>query len=126
MDRRDFLRATGAGSATLVLPGSISNALANPMDNPWRVYEVTTRVEILKPVGVTRVWIPLPLAADTSYQKSLGNTWDAPGGNARYWQDAKYAAGVVAAEWGEAARPVLEVKSRFATCDRVSDLESAL
>src|SRR5436190_22360361 len=74
MDRRDFLRVAGAGSATLALPGAVSNALAEATDNPWRVYEVTTRVEVLKPAGTTRVWLPLPLVADTDYQKGLGNS----------------------------------------------------
>jgi transglutaminase-like putative cysteine protease len=122
MVRRDFLRLTGAGSVTLALPGAITNALANTTANPWRVYEVSTRVEILKPAGDTRVWIPLPLTTDTDYQKSLGNSWDATGGEARFWQDAKYGAGAVAAEWGPNAKPVLEVKSRFATRDRTVDL----
>ena len=66
MDRRDFIRIAGAGSASLALPGAISNALANATGNPWRAYEVTTRVEMLKPVGVTRVWLPLTLSVDTT------------------------------------------------------------
>jgi len=124
MDRRDFLRAAGAGSATLALPGAVSNALAAGMDNPWRVYEVTTRVEMLKPVGLTRVWVPLPLTDDTEFQKSLGNSWDAPGGKAGAWQDAKYESGAVAAEWPAGVKPVLEVKSRFATRDIAVDLSA--
>jgi transglutaminase-like putative cysteine protease len=124
MNRRDFLRATGAGSATLALPGAISNALAAGVDNPWRVYEVTTRVEMMKPVGATRVWVPLPLTDDTEYQKSLGNAWDAPSGKASAWQDAKYEAGAVAAEWPADVKPVLEVKSRFATRDIAVDLSA--
>ena len=125
MDRRQFLRAAGAGSATLAMPGAIGNVLAGTTGNPWHVYEITTRVEVLKPAGTTRVWIPLPLASDTDYQKSLGNTWQAAGGKAEFWQDAKYGAGAVAAEWAADAKPVLEVKSRFATCDRVVDLAAA-
>ena len=123
MDRRDFFRASAAGSTSLLLPNAITNVLAAPTGNDaWRVYEMTTRVEVLKPAGNTRVWIPLPLSQDTDYQKSLGNSWDAGSGRASYWQDAKYASGAVAAEWPELAKPVLEVKSRFAACDRMVDL----
>jgi transglutaminase-like putative cysteine protease len=122
MDRRDFLRVAGAGSATLALPGAVSNALAEPTDNPWRIYEVTTRVEVLKPVGVTRVWLPLPLAADTDYQKGLGNSWDVVGGKAVAWNDPKYSAGALAGEWAADVKPVLELKSRFATRERAFDL----
>jgi transglutaminase-like putative cysteine protease len=123
MDRRDFFRASAAGSATLLLPGAVTNALADATgNNPWHVYEVTTRVEVLKPAGNTRVWIPLPLTHDTDFQKALGNSWDAGAGRAAYWQDPKYASGAVAAEWPELAKPVLEVRSRFATCDRATNL----
>jgi transglutaminase-like putative cysteine protease len=123
MDRRDFFRASAAASSSLLVPNAITNALADATGtNPWRVYEVTTRVEVLKPAGNTRVWIPLPLSQDTDYQKSLGNSWDAGSGRAAYWQDAKYSSGAVAAEWADLAKPVLEVKSRFATCDRIVEL----
>jgi transglutaminase-like putative cysteine protease len=122
MDRRDFLRVAGAGSATFALPGAVSNALADSTDNPWRIYEVTTRVEVLKPVGATRVWLPLPLVADTDYQKGLGNSWDAAAGKAVAWNDPKYTVGAVAGEWAADMKPVLEVKSRFATRERAVDL----
>lgn len=72
MDRRGFLRSTGAASATRALPVGPTNALAQGTGNPWRVYEVTTRVEVLKPAGVTRAWVPLPLS-----EKSLGKWWEA-------------------------------------------------
>jgi transglutaminase-like putative cysteine protease len=124
MDRRHFIRIAGAGSASLSLPGVLSNALASATGNPWRVYEVTTLVEMLKPVGVTRVWVPLPLTTDTEYQKSLGNSWDAPAGKARDWKDPKYGSGAVAAEWPAEVKPILEVKSRFAARDVAVDLSA--
>src|SRR5262247_676906 len=88
----------------------------------WRVFEVTTQVEILKPVGVTRVWLPIPLMEDTPYQKSLGNTWKAEGAMASMAQDAKSGAGFVYAEWPEAAQnPTLQLTSRVATRDYTVD-----
>ena len=41
----------------------------------WRTFEVVTRVEVANPAGPTRVWLPMPLAVDTDYQKSLGQGW---------------------------------------------------
>jgi hypothetical protein len=32
----------------------------NPRPGAWRTYEVTTRVEVVKPAGVTRAWLPVP------------------------------------------------------------------
>ena len=42
------------------------------------------RVEVLKPVGVTRVWVPGALVQGTPYQQTLANTFNAPGGKARF------------------------------------------
>jgi transglutaminase-like putative cysteine protease len=124
MDRRDFLRIASAGTASAALPAFVSNALADPTVNPWRVHEVTTRIEVLRPAGTTRVWVPVPLTDDTPFQKALGNAWDAGGGKASAWEDAKYGAGAVAAEWTADVKPVLELKSRFATRDHAVDLSA--
>jgi transglutaminase-like putative cysteine protease len=88
----------------------------------WRIFEVATRVEVLKPSGTTRVWLPVPLVFDTDYQKSLGNTWNAEAGLATFSQDTKSNTGIVAAEWTEGVKPVLVVTSRFATVNRAMDL----
>jgi len=64
MDRRDFLRLTGALTAGLALPRTASRASAEepaaPSGTPasgaepgWRTYEITTRVEVMQPAGVT-------------------------------------------------------------------------
>lgn len=124
MDRRDFLRISSVAPASLILPSAISSALAaSAASDRWRVFEVTTQVEVLKPVGLTRVWLPVPLTADTDYFKTLGNAWNAIGGDAVLTQDPKYGAGIVSAEWAEGAKPVLQLTSRFATHDRVVDLK---
>jgi transglutaminase-like putative cysteine protease len=124
MNRRTFLKLSGV--VPLLAPGFSSVARAqqkdfSPRPGTWRTYEVTTRVEPLKPAGVTRVWVPLP-AVESDYQKLLGNKWS---GNAKIMEpatDAVYGASMLYAEWpsGESA-PVLEVVSRFQTQDRALD-----
>jgi transglutaminase-like putative cysteine protease len=94
----------------------------NVAPDRWRVYEVTTRVEVLKPVGMTRVWVPTPLTQDTSFHKSLSNTFNAEGGSSGYATEPKYGAGMVWAEWPEGVKPVLVQTSRFATRDVALDL----
>ena len=122
MNRRHFLRTTAAASAGLALPGAVSRAFAGSPSDPWRVFEVTTRVEVLKPVGVTRVWLPTPLVRDVKYQKALGNAWNADGGNAGLAVDPAYGAGYVWAEFPDGVRPVLTHTARFATRDVAVDL----
>jgi transglutaminase-like putative cysteine protease len=124
MRRRAFLKASLAlpAAAAILMRPRFSWA-GSETAWKWRVFEVTTQVDILKPAGVTRVWLPLPLTEDTPYQKSLGNTWKADGATVNASQDAKFGAGFVLAEWPEAVKnPTLELTSRIATHDHMVDL----
>jgi transglutaminase-like putative cysteine protease len=122
MQRRSFLRAGAAASLLGALP-RLSFAQQLPYDPKpagWRTFEITTRVEVLKPEGVTRVWVPVP-SIDSEYQKVIGNTWSG-NGSARLASDGKYGANMVAAEWSPAERmPALEVVSTFSTINRATD-----
>ena len=105
MNRRTFLKLSAtlpALSAMSQLPGVLSIATAQqkdfaPRPGTWRAYEVRTRVELLKPTGVTRVWVPLPVV-EADYQKPQGNKWS---GNARVIEpatDPRYGAGMLYAD----------------------------
>ena len=63
MDRRHFLKTSAAAAAASGLPLRASAAIPG-----WRGYEITTRVEIMKPSGVSRAWIPLPSVDDDAWQ----------------------------------------------------------
>src|SRR2546430_17601831 len=106
MNRRDFLRSTGVASAGLALPqrGRLFPWRATPPG--WRTFEVTTHVEVLKPSGTTRVWVPAALVRDTPYQRTLANGFDAPGGTARLVEGAPHSRGMPAPEFPAAARPI--------------------
>lgn len=122
MDRRAFIKTSAALPAAIAVS---SFPRVAPASSQWRVFEVTTQVEILKPAGMTRVWLPVPLSVDTDYQKSYGNTWSAEGGNVAHSKDPKYGAGIVSAEWPESVnKPVLRATSRFATRDHAVDLKN--
>lgn len=122
MQRRDFLRFAGLASSGVVLPAAISRAFAQSPADRWRTFEVTTRVEVLKPAGKTRVWLPTPLTVDTPYQKSLGSTFNAEGAAGSAASDPAWGMGMVWAEWETGAKPVLTLVSRFATRDVAVDL----
>jgi len=85
MDRRSFLHAAALAlpSASLLSVSARTLAASNSPATDWRVFEVTTRVEVQKPVGLTRLWLPVPLIPDTDYQKSLGNGWSTETGSRR-------------------------------------------
>ncbi len=126
MDRRSFLKTTATISAAGAL-GSLSG-LARAQTAPWangtrwRSFEVTTRIEVAKPEGVTRVWLPLPLAADTDWLKTFGNSWSGNAANAKVMPLSKYDAALMYADWQAGTeRPAIEVVSRFSTRDRALD-----
>ncbi len=119
MDRRHFLRLSAAAAATAALPWR--DALASTTGE-WRSYEVTTRVAILKPQGVSKAWIPLPMTLDTDWQRGLGSNWTGNASTARILRDGKYGAAMLYAEWSAGtAQPVIEVASAFQTRDRQVD-----
>ena len=116
MNRRNFLHSAGAATAVLALP-RFSRALAEGEAEIWRTFEVTTAVEVLKPAGPTRVWLPVPLT-DARYQEALGNTFQAEGGRVREEKDTVH---MLVAEWPEGVRPVVTLTSRVRTRDRATD-----
>jgi transglutaminase-like putative cysteine protease len=124
MDRRQFIKAGAALPAAAAVSGLPKVVVAKTTaDSAWRIYEVTTQVELLKPAGVTRVWLPVPLTVDTDYQKGHGNAWSAEGGKIAFSKDPKYGAGIVTAEFPDGVqKPVLKLTSRFATREHIVDL----
>jgi len=89
----------------------------------WRTFEVATRAEISRAQGVSRAWLPVPLNADTDWQRALGNTWN---GNAKRMEEmrvGKYGVPMLYAEWAPGTEaPFVELKSRFSTRDRAVDI----
>ena len=120
MNRRDFLQRAGAASASLVFAPRVAGAAALPDD--WRRFEVMTRVEVLKPIGATRVWVPGALIQQTPYQQTLANTFNAPGGKARFVERKDDALGLVLAEFPAGVPPLVTATSRVATRNVAVDL----
>jgi transglutaminase-like putative cysteine protease len=121
MKRREFLRAAGAVSGSLVFPGAGRLLAADAVAPAWRTFDVTTRVEILKPSGTTRIWIPAALIQRTPFQNTLSNTFTAEGGSAKLFESKSDALGIIAAEFPAGVKPVLTVTSRIATTNIAVD-----
>ena len=124
MNRRNFLSRTGAAYASLALPRPARLFATPAAPDGWRRFEVRTRVEVLKPVGTTRVWVPGALVTETPYQKTLANTFNAPGGKARFVERADDALGMVVAEFPAGVAPLVTVTSRIATRNVTVDLSA--
>ena len=125
MDRRRFIKlgtavpfTAAAGSLTGIGQSWAQQKTFAPRPGQWRTFDVTTQVEILKPAGVTRVWLPLP-SINSDYQKSLNNKWTAPGAQASVVEEGKYGAKILVVEFPvSVTKPTIELTSRVQTQDR--------
>jgi transglutaminase-like putative cysteine protease len=125
MKRRDFLRSAGIVSAGLAFPESTKRLFAaDASARGWRTFELITRVELLKPSGMTRIWLPAALISRTPFQKTLANTFRAEGGSAKMTESKADALGMVCAEFPAGAKPVLTLTSRIATRNIAVDVYS--
>jgi len=116
MKRRDFLRSAGVVSVTLAFPttGRLLAQGAAP-EAAWRTFEVTTNVQVLRPSGTTRIWVPAAIVNLAPFQKTLANEFKAEGGTAKLVEGRADALGIIAAEFPAGVNPALTVTSRIAT-----------
>ena len=125
MIRREFLRSAGIAAAAAALPGAWPDSLAEASEAPWRTFEVTTKVEILKPSGTSRIWVPTALTQETPFQKTLSNTFVAEGTSAKLVLSKADSLSFVSAEFPESVKPMLSVTSRISTRDVALDFSAA-
>jgi len=122
--RRQFLQKTSAALAASSLPAISFAANAtrsartfDPQPGQWRTFELTTRVVIAKPQGVTRVWLPVP-SVNTDWQQSLESSFSS-NGRAQIVSDGHHGVRMVYAEFAESvAQPYVELTSRVKTQNR--------
>ena len=122
MNRRDFLRSAGIVSASVTFPRAERLFGQETTFGSWRTFDVTTRVEVLKPSGTTRIWLPAALISQTPFQKTLANDFHTDGGTAEMVESKADALGIITAEFPPGVRPVLTLTSRIATKDYAVDL----
>jgi transglutaminase-like putative cysteine protease len=125
--RRSFLKKVTATAVTSSL-SAISLAQSTPAPTrqfapkpgKWRQFELTTRVDIQKPEGVTRLWLPIP-SVDADWQQSLESRYSG-NGKAQLTADGRYAAKMLYVEFAaDEAHPYVELTSRIRTQNRETD-----
>ena len=128
MDRRSFVKATSALSLSAALPvfaqtpAAAAARVFNPQAGDWRSFEIVHRVELSKPMGATKVWIPIPVVED-GYQRNLVTKWSLSSGTGERMTDPTYGAGLLAVEFdGKEAKPVIEMTTQLQTQSRAVDL----
>ena len=125
--RRNFLRNMAAAGTASALPAINFAQTATPVERKfspqpgqWRTFEVTTRIDVAKPQGVTRLWLPIP-SVNSDWQQSLESSFSGSGKTAMA-DDDNYGARMLYVEFSaEEAKPYVELTSRIKTRNRAVD-----
>jgi transglutaminase-like putative cysteine protease len=125
--RRQFLSNSVVALAGSTLPAinfaataEVAERSFSPVPGNWRTFEVTTRVDIAKPQGSTRLWLPIP-SVNSDWQKSLESSYSSNGA-AKMEDDDTYGAKMLYVEFSESeAKPFVELTSRIQTQNRAQD-----
>jgi transglutaminase-like putative cysteine protease len=124
MNRRAFLRANSSICAGWALTKAVPVLADTRSAGEWRTVEVVTRVELLKPNGVSHIWLPSPLIRNRPYQKTISTRFTAEGGTATLSKDEQNALGIVSAMYPANTKPALTLTSRVSLMNYVVDLSS--
>jgi transglutaminase-like putative cysteine protease len=122
MNRREFLQRASVLSAGLALPGAGELLAEDATANDWRTFDVTTRIEVLKPLGTTRVWAPGALTLKTPFQRTVSNKYQADGGTVHIVQGKEDGLEIICAKFPAGVPPVVTVTSRVMTKNYSVDL----
>jgi transglutaminase-like putative cysteine protease len=123
MHRRELLKAGVALTFAAEWP-TLARADVNfdPTPGTWRNFQVTTRLEIAWPKGISQAWIPLPSVNENDWIRSGDSQWTT-NGNAVLARDPHYGAAMLHVAWAASElAQVVEVTSTIATQDRAVDL----
>jgi transglutaminase-like putative cysteine protease len=122
MNRRDFFKTSTALAGVGLLPVyPVADAQAAAAEAGWRIFELTTKIDIPATAGATRAWLPLPSVYEADWIHPMGNIWQGNAGIMRVLREPKYGLQMLYAEWTEEAPHTLELTSRFAAHDRKTD-----
>jgi transglutaminase-like putative cysteine protease len=123
VNRRNFIRLLGAGSAAaLVSP----RALAALDDlGAWNSYRLSYHIELPESPAPARLWIPIPLLGDSIYQRNQGTIWSGNAQKVDFDPLKATAVPMVYAEWTRPGPRTLEVSTIVKTLDRKADLGKA-
>jgi transglutaminase-like putative cysteine protease len=124
MNRRDFLRANSSICAGWALSRAVPVLANTPSAGEWRTFEIVAKVKLLKPNGISHIWLPAPLIRNTPYQKTISTQFEAKGGMAKLSKDKQSALGIVSAIYAANVMPTLSLTSRVELRNYAVDLSS--
>ena len=123
LNRRRFLStaATATVAATWLTTGSSVRAESAAPSSGWRIFDVTTKVDLNKADGPAKLWLPTAQTAG-SYQKAEAPTWIANGADVQMMKGPASGADILAVNWDAQAQDrVITLTQRVMTRNRTAD-----
>jgi transglutaminase-like putative cysteine protease len=123
MNRRNFLQSLGIASAAVTFPAA-GGLLAEKKDSElWRVFEVTTKVEVLDPAGGTRIWLPVAMHTARPFQRTIASKWTASGASVHVVEREPDGLKILSARFPSGVKPAITLTNQVATRDWNVDLD---
>lgn len=126
LNRRRFLTSatTAAITATwLSRGGRDAWAAENGKPGEWRIFDITTRVDLKRDKGPARLWLPV-IQSDGEYQKADIPVWDTNSTEVELRKDPDSGADILYAGWNDDEERALTVTQRVATRVRTRDVNA--
>ena len=129
LSRRRLVQAASASLLVAGVPGLVrAQAPAartfDPKPQGWRRFDVVTTVTLKNAQGASTVWLPVP-SLDTSWQRSLGESWTGNAREVRMASDGRYGARILVARFDAGtAQPTLQLTSQVETANRAVDWQA--
>ncbi len=122
MNRRDFIKLVGAGSA--LAGAGVSPAAFASLDSlgRWNSYRLSCKVVLPSQPGPARLWVPIPLVQDFSFQRNQGTIWSGNADKVQFDPLSRDFQPVLYAEWRKPGERTLEVSTIVKTLDRRVDV----
>jgi transglutaminase-like putative cysteine protease len=112
-----------AASAALARVAHADTRVFAPKPGAWRQFEVTTRVEIVRPQGRVQVWLPAPSGNEGNWFAAKKTVWSTNAAASSLRRDPRQGAAFIHAEWGDGQpTATIESSSVVAMQDRAVDL----
>jgi transglutaminase-like putative cysteine protease len=125
--RRQFLQKTSLALAVSALPAiNFAQTPApaarqfKPVPGQWRDFELTTRVDIARTSGTTKVWLPVP-SINTDWQQSFESSFSSSG-KTQLTSDGAQGVRMLYVEFADSvAQPFVELTSHIRSQSRAVD-----
>lgn len=123
IDRRSLMKLGAAAPFAAMLPKA-GLAAFQPQPSGWRLFELTTRVDLPADGKPAQAWVPVPSVHEDGWMKPQAVEWTTNADRAEIVTDGPSGAQYLHAEWSGVETATLNIVARVETQDRAKNLSA--